>query len=151
MRSFLSVGISNSWDLGTGATDDGAGIAIAFGAARLIAGLPQRPSRTIRVVLFGAEEMNFSGAAYAQASLWFLHPNPSPTCSQAVIHFGKRSSTGWIAQASLKGTTSSSRGTPPEDNSTTLLSWPVTSSTHALTRSGPLILLDRPRWRQSVF
>jgi Zn-dependent M28 family amino/carboxypeptidase len=38
-----------------------------FGAARLIAGLPQRPSRTIRVVLFGAEEMNFSGAAYAQA------------------------------------------------------------------------------------
>src|ERR1700689_4409367 len=56
-----------SWDLGTGATDDGAGVAIAFGAARLIAGLPQRPSRTIRVVLFGAEEMNFSGAAYAQA------------------------------------------------------------------------------------
>src|SRR5271154_6857943 len=57
----------DSWDLGTGATDDGAGIAIVFGAARLIAGLPQRPSRTIRVVLFGAEEMNFSGAAYAQA------------------------------------------------------------------------------------
>ena len=38
-----------------------------FGAARLIAGLPERPSRTIRVVLFGAEEMNFSGAAYAKA------------------------------------------------------------------------------------
>ena len=57
----------DSWDLGTGATDDGAGVAIVFGAARLIAGLPQRPGRTIRVVLFGAEEMNFSGAAYAQA------------------------------------------------------------------------------------
>jgi len=57
----------DSWDLGTGATDDGAGIAIAFGAARLIADLPQRPSRTIRVVLFGAEEMNFSGAAYGKA------------------------------------------------------------------------------------
>ena len=63
----LIGGHLDSWDLGTGATDDGAGIAIAFGAARLIAGLPQRPSRTIRVVLFGAEEMNFSGAAYAQA------------------------------------------------------------------------------------
>src|ERR1700732_732193 len=61
----LIGGHLDSWDLGTGATDDGAGIAIAFGAARLIAGLPQRPSRTIRVVLFGAEEMNFSGAAYA--------------------------------------------------------------------------------------
>lgn len=63
----LIGGHLDSWDLGTGATDDGAGIAIAFGAARLIAGLPQHPSRTIRVVLFGAEEMDFSGAAYAQA------------------------------------------------------------------------------------
>lgn len=63
----LIGGHLDSWDLGTGATDDGAGVAIAFGAARLIAGLPQRPSRTIRVVLFGAEEMDFSGAAYAGA------------------------------------------------------------------------------------
>jgi Zn-dependent M28 family amino/carboxypeptidase len=63
----LIGGHLDSWDLGTGATDDGAGMAIVFGAARLIAGLPQRPSRTIRLVLFGAEEMNFSGAAYAQA------------------------------------------------------------------------------------
>jgi hypothetical protein len=63
----LIGGHLDSWDLGTGATDDGAGMAIVFGAARLIAGLPQRPSRTIRVVLFGAEEMNFSGAAYAKA------------------------------------------------------------------------------------
>src|SRR6202040_1352014 len=63
----LIGGHLDSWDLGTGATDDGAGIAIAFGAARLIAALPQHPRRTIRVVLFGAEEMNFSGAAYAQA------------------------------------------------------------------------------------
>jgi hypothetical protein len=63
----LIGGHLDSWDLGTGATDDGAGVAIVFGAARLIARLPQRPSRTIRVVLFGAEEMNFSGAAYAKA------------------------------------------------------------------------------------
>ncbi|SHN68776.1 Zn-dependent amino-or carboxypeptidase, M28 family [Bradyrhizobium erythrophlei] len=63
----LIGGHLDSWDLGTGATDDGAGTAIAFGAARLIGSLPQRPSRTIRVVLFGAEEMDFSGAAYAQA------------------------------------------------------------------------------------
>jgi hypothetical protein len=63
----LIGGHLDSWDLGTGATDDGAGIAIVFGAAKLIAGLPQRLSRTIRVVLFGAEEMDFSGAAYAEA------------------------------------------------------------------------------------
>ncbi len=63
----LIGGHLDSWDLGTGATDDGAGDAIAFGAAHLIAGLPQRPSRTVRLVLFGAEEMDFSGAAYAKA------------------------------------------------------------------------------------
>jgi len=66
-ETVLIGGHLDSWDLGTGATDDGAGVAIAFGAARLIAALPQRPGRTIRVVLFGAEEMDFSGAAYAQA------------------------------------------------------------------------------------
>ena len=63
----LIGGHLDSWDLGTGATDDGAGVAIVFGAARLIAGLSRHPGRTIRIVLFGAEEMNFSGAAYAKA------------------------------------------------------------------------------------
>jgi hypothetical protein len=57
----------DSWDLGTGATDDGAGDAIVAGAARLIAALPRHPKRTVRVVLFGAEEMDESGPAYARA------------------------------------------------------------------------------------
>jgi hypothetical protein len=57
----------DSWDLGTGAIDDGAGVAIVVRAAQLIGGLATRPKRTIRVVLFGAEEMDFSGAAYAKA------------------------------------------------------------------------------------
>jgi Zn-dependent M28 family amino/carboxypeptidase len=57
----------DSWDLATGAIDDGAGDAIVAGAARLIAALPQHPKRTVRVALFGAEEMDYSGAAYAKA------------------------------------------------------------------------------------
>jgi hypothetical protein len=57
----------DSWDLGTGAIDDGAGDAIVAGAAKLIASLKPRPKRTIRVVLFGAEEMNYAGPAYAKA------------------------------------------------------------------------------------
>ncbi len=57
----------DSWDLGTGALDDGAGCGIVVGAARLIAGLPERPRRTIRVVLYGAEEVGLFGAtAYAR-------------------------------------------------------------------------------------
>lgn len=56
----------DSWDLGTGAIDDGAGVAITAAAAKLIAELPQRPKRTIRVVLWGAEETGLHGArAYA--------------------------------------------------------------------------------------
>lgn len=57
----------DSWDLGTGAIDDGAGVAIATAAAKLIKDLPQRPKRTIRVVLFGSEETGvFGGKAYAE-------------------------------------------------------------------------------------
>lgn len=48
----------DSWDLGTGAIDDAAGIAITTAAAKLIADLPVRPRRTIRVVWWGAEEVS---------------------------------------------------------------------------------------------
>jgi hypothetical protein len=57
----------DSWDLGTGAIDDGAGDAIVAAAGKLIAALKPHPKRTLRVVLFGGEEMNYSGAAYAKA------------------------------------------------------------------------------------
>lgn len=52
----------DSWDLGTGAVDDGAGVAITTAAAALISQLPERPRRTIRVVMFGAEEVGLLGA-----------------------------------------------------------------------------------------
>jgi carboxypeptidase Q len=50
----------DSWDLGTGAVDNAAGIAITTAAAHRImqAG---RPRRTIRVVMFGAEEVGGGG------------------------------------------------------------------------------------------
>jgi Zn-dependent M28 family amino/carboxypeptidase len=58
----------DSWDLGTGAIDDGAGVAIALASAKLIKGLPEKPKRTLRVVLFAAEEEGTYGAiAYGKA------------------------------------------------------------------------------------
>lgn len=58
----------DSWDLGTGAIDDAAGVAIMMEAARRIAELPRKPRRTIRVVLYANEEMGTSGArSYAAA------------------------------------------------------------------------------------
>lgn len=52
----------DSWDLGQGAVDDGAGIAIVSAAAGVIARAGRRPRRTVRVVLFGNEENGFDGA-----------------------------------------------------------------------------------------
>jgi carboxypeptidase Q len=64
----LLGGHLDSWDLGTGAIDDGAGVAIVFEAARLITGLPRRPERTVRVVFFANEENGLAGGkAYAAA------------------------------------------------------------------------------------
>ena len=64
----LIGGHLDSWDLGTGAVDDGAGVAITMEAARLISSLPQRPRRSIRVVLFANEEQGlWGGKAYASA------------------------------------------------------------------------------------
>ena len=60
----LVSGHLDSWDQGTGAIDDGAGVAIAAAAAKRIMDAG-RPLRTIRVVWFGAEEPGlFGGEAY---------------------------------------------------------------------------------------
>jgi carboxypeptidase Q len=57
----------DSWDLGTGAIDDAAGVSIAMATAHLIHQLKLRPTRTIRVVAWMGEEAGLLGArAYAK-------------------------------------------------------------------------------------
>ncbi len=57
----------DSWDLGTGALDDAAGVAVAMEVAQLLKQLHWQPKRTIRVVAWMAEEMGiFGGRAYAK-------------------------------------------------------------------------------------
>lgn len=56
----------DSWDPGTGAIDDAAGIAITTAAAKL-ATASGKPRRTIRVVMWGSEEQGGSSGAYAAA------------------------------------------------------------------------------------
>lgn len=58
----------DSWDLGTGAVDDGAGVAITAAAAKLVGDLRGKPKRTIRLILWGSEETGLHGArAYSKA------------------------------------------------------------------------------------
>jgi carboxypeptidase Q len=57
----------DSWDLGTGAIDDGAGVAVAMQVAQLIKKLGLKPKRTIRVIAWMNEENGLRGGqAYAQ-------------------------------------------------------------------------------------
>lgn len=105
----LIGGHLDSWDLGTGAVDDGAGVAITTAAAALIAKLPKRPKRTIRVVMFGAEEVGLLGArAYAKEhegnlvnhvlatesdfgaqTIWQLVSNVNPDANALIDEIGK--------------------------------------------------------------
>lgn len=56
----------DSWDLGVGAHDDGAGCVQSIEALRLLRDVVGRPKRTVRVVLFMDEEQTGAGAdAYA--------------------------------------------------------------------------------------
>jgi hypothetical protein len=58
----------DSWDLATGATDNGAGVVAVTEALRVIAATGKRPARSIRVVLFTGEEQGLLGSsAYVAA------------------------------------------------------------------------------------
>ena len=57
----------DSWDLGTGAIDDGAGVAVAMQTAQLVRQLGLHPHRTIRVIAWMNEENGSRGGkAYAK-------------------------------------------------------------------------------------
>ncbi len=57
----------DSWDLGPGAQDDGAGVVQSIEVLRAMKALNIKPKRTLRVVLFMAEEFGgFGGEEYAK-------------------------------------------------------------------------------------
>jgi carboxypeptidase Q len=64
----VASGHLDSWDLGTGAIDDGAGVAVAMETAQLLQTLHLRPKRTIRVIAWVDEESGGRGRqAYTAA------------------------------------------------------------------------------------
>jgi carboxypeptidase Q len=52
----------DSWDLGTGAIDDGAGVVMAMETAEILQRLNLRPARTLRVIAWMDEETGGSGS-----------------------------------------------------------------------------------------
>lgn len=82
----------DSWDLGTGATDNGTGCVSAIEALRAIKALDLKPRRTLRVVLFFGEEQGLLGSrAYVQA-----HEKELPNLQAVLINdMGSGRITGW--------------------------------------------------------
>jgi carboxypeptidase Q len=72
----------DSWDLGTGSTDNGTGSMAVLEAARALAKLDVKPKRTIRFVLFTGEEQGLYGSQeYVKA-----HRNELDKVSGVLVH-----------------------------------------------------------------
>jgi carboxypeptidase Q len=88
----------DSWDLGTGVTDNGTGSMVVLDAARSIAKSGLKPKRSIRFILFSGEEQGLLGSrAYAAA-----HQNEGDSI-QAVLVLDN--GTGAITGQALQGRT----------------------------------------------
>lgn len=86
----------DSWDLATGATDDGTGVSVVLEAARTLAKLGLRPKRTIRFVLFTGEEQGLYGSqAYVEA-----HKDELERISAVLVH---DAGTGRVETLALQG------------------------------------------------
>ncbi len=86
----------DSWDLGTGATDNGTGIMAVLEAARALKAVGITPRRTIRFVLFSGEEEGLHGSAeYVKA-----HEADAAKISAVLVH---DMGTGRVTSIGLQG------------------------------------------------
>jgi Zn-dependent M28 family amino/carboxypeptidase len=69
----------DSWDLSPGAIDDATGVAIVIAAALKAAGPDLKPKRTLRVVLYGAEEVGVHGGDFGTGRVWRFASKASAT------------------------------------------------------------------------
>lgn len=71
----VASGHLDSWDLGTGAIDDGAGVVMAMETAEILQRLHLRPARTLRVIAWMDEETGGSGSQAYTAQYSADFPN----------------------------------------------------------------------------
>ena len=89
-------GHMDSWHAGTGATDNGAGVAVAMEAVRIIQAIGLKPRRTIRVALWSGEEEGLLGSRAYVAQ-----------------HFGKMETAATAAATSPSGGDGAAANPPP--------------------------------------
>ncbi|HET7299845.1 MAG TPA: M20/M25/M40 family metallo-hydrolase, partial [Oleiagrimonas sp.] len=67
----------DSWHAGTGASDNGAGVAVMMEAVRILKAVGARPDRTIRVALWGGEEQGLIGSFAYVKQHFAAYPEPT--------------------------------------------------------------------------
>ncbi len=77
-------GHMDSWHAGTGATDNGAGLAVAMEAVRILKSLNLQPRRTIRIALWSGEEEGLYGSRNYVAQ----HVGSFPALANGQMSFG---------------------------------------------------------------
>jgi hypothetical protein len=88
----------DTWHAGTGATDDGAGCAVAFEAMRILKALGVQPRRTIRMALWDAEEQGFVGSRGYVANHFYdlVKKEKKPEYDQLAAYFNFDNGSGKI-------------------------------------------------------
>lgn len=77
----------DSWHAGTGASDNGAGVAVVMEAVRILKAVGAKPDRTIRVALWTGEEQGLLGSAAYVGDHFARYPEPTDPEQKALPAF----------------------------------------------------------------
>jgi carboxypeptidase Q len=75
----------DSWHSGTGATDNGTGVAVTMEAVRILEALGVKPRRTIRIGLWSGEEQGLLGSRAYVGQHFAFRPEPRPSGDEAEL------------------------------------------------------------------
>jgi carboxypeptidase Q len=77
----------DSWHAGTGASDNGAGVAVVMEAVRILKAIGAKPDRTIRVALWSGEEQGLIGSSKYVEEHFGHYPEPTDPKEKAIPSF----------------------------------------------------------------
>ena len=95
-------GHMDSWHGGTGATDNGAGVAVGMEAVRIIQALGLKPRRTIRIALWSGEEQGLLGSRAYVAKHFGRDGNAAATTTDAPRRWQRRTTSAGPAPVLVK-------------------------------------------------
>jgi len=99
----------DSWHTATGATDDGASCVAMMEALRILQTVGAKPKRTIRVVLFDAEEQGLLGSQAYVKTHFGSAENPLPDFAKLVAFFNMDGGAGQLRGLSVFGPSAASQ------------------------------------------